>query len=208
MKISMLCALALLACAAPATASAQAITAFKARDLAKRHVDANYQYSLIAAEGRRSEVSRQPVTWMFWYYDPTAAKEGRRITVNGTAVTDARDGYTQLERGRVVSFQPDEVIPAAKLKIDSDEALGRIMSQGALKPYRATSSAFRLTLDPELKAPVWEVRVWGVVDGETVLLASALLRADTAQFLELNARPVNAEPPSRWQKFQDLFRKH
>ena len=168
MRNGLVCAIAVLAFALPGTVRAQAITAFKARDLARRHVDANYQYSLIAAEGRRSDVSRQPVSWVFWYYDPTAVKEGRRVTVNGSAVTDARDGYTQLERGRVVSFQPDEVIPHAKLKIDSDEALGRVMSQGAVKTYRATASWFRLTLDKELKAAVWEVRVWGVVEGETV----------------------------------------
>lgn len=202
-----LAAAALLILATLPAAPAAGLTAFAARDLAAKKVTEPYQKSLISAEGKRSAVSRDPVEWVFFFYDPTAVKEGLRIVVSGTAVTDVREGYTQIDRARLVAFKPTEVLPHAQLKVDSDEALGRIMSQSALKNYRATASSFKLSKDPESGAPVWEIRAWAQVQGETVLVALGHVHAGTGQILDLSARPEDAELPSKWQKFQDLFKR-
>ena len=166
-----------------------ALTAFEARDLAKKQVNDVARKSLLQIYGKAGTVGVMPVEWQILFYDPYAGQDGSMVTVSGNSITGIRDGYTQIDQFRVFAYKQEEIIDQGKLKIDSKDVLDILKHSSALKDLKISS--MNLWLKKEDKGPlaqgVWLVNLFGPnAKGDAeVEFGSAKVSAETGQVSQL-----------------------
>ena len=166
-----------------------ALTAFEARDLAKKQVNDVARKSLLQIYGKAGTVGVMPVEWQILFYDPYAGQDGSMVTVSGNSITGIRDGYTQIDQFRIFAYKQEEIIDQGKLKIDSKDVLDILKHSSALKDLKISS--MNLWLKKEDKGPlaqgVWLVNLFGPnAKGDAeVEFGTAKVSAETGQVSQL-----------------------
>jgi len=167
----------------------QALTAIQAKDLAKKQVNDVARKSLVQIYGKPSTVGLYPVEWQILFYDPYAEQNGVMVTVSGNVVTSIRDGYTQMDRFRLFAYKQEEIIDAARLKIDSKDLVGLLQRDSALKDIKISSVQLWLKKDDKgpMAAAVWNVVLFAAnpKGDKEVEFGNARVSAETGQILQL-----------------------
>ena len=166
-----------------------ALTAFEARDLAKKQVNDTARKSLLQICGKAGTVGVTPVEWQILFYDPYAEQDGSMVAVSGNAITAIRDGYTQMDQLRIFAYKQEEIIDQGKLKVDSKDVLDILKRSSALKDIKISS--INLWLKKEDKGPlapaVWLVNIFGPnAKGDAeVEFGYAKISGETGQVIQL-----------------------
>ncbi|MDD5260421.1 MAG: hypothetical protein PHD76_01090 [Methylacidiphilales bacterium] len=166
-----------------------ALTAFEARDLAKKQVNDTARKSLLQIYGKAGTVGVLPMEWQILFYDPYAAQDGSMVTVSGNAITSIRDGYTQMDQFRVFAYKQEEIIDQSKLKIDSRDLLSILKNSSALKDVKISSVNLWLKKDDSgpLSPAVWIAHLFGpnAKGDKEVEFGYARVSAQTGQVMQL-----------------------
>ena len=142
--------------------SATPDSAFEARVIAEGSLaaattstDGTGQAPLLKIIGRRDKSEMTPTMWTFYFYDESAARNGRIVTVKDHKVVKNDD--TLFDTDHLLSYKRQEIFSNDKLATDSSQAL--LTAQGLLRPgVLITHSEFELTQKDSI--PAWKVTLW------------------------------------------------
>jgi hypothetical protein len=182
---------AILLCHLAAPTNAKNLTAKQAVELASQSVPPLSRTNLIAIHGERSEITLNPTVWYVWFYEPGAMQNGNRVKVAGGVVQEVREGLTELNRARVLPYEPEEIILSSKFVVDSSEALARLRAIPQLRGAQITSTSFDLRKPATRFSPVWNVRLWGRygVSAEPRFLGTGEVSAETGEVIRFRRAP-------------------
>jgi serine/threonine protein kinase len=159
--------------------SATPDSAFEARAIAEGRlatsdIDGTGQARLLTIIGKRDKSEMTPTMWTFYFYDESAARNARIVTVKDHKVVKNDD--TLFDTDHLLSYKPQEVFPNDKLATDSSQAL--LTAQGLLRPgVTVSSSEFELTQKGSI--PAWKVTLWAKnKDGEDEKLGAVTILAE------------------------------
>jgi hypothetical protein len=174
-----------------ATVSGQT-SAFSARDLAAQRVNDSARGKVLQIIGHRTEGSVLPQTWDILFYDTYASQNGTMVTVDKGSLGSIRDGFTQLEKARLLSYKEDEILAPDKLRRDSDDVLA-ILRKGTILQKIALSSTSMSLKSAGGGAGVWHVVLYApsAKDKTETRIGTAQVSAETGQILSFD---INAEP--------------
>ena len=173
--------------AATPAVSAMPDSAFAARAIAEGSLGVNNtnptgQTQLLKIIGKRDKSEITPAAWTFYFYDESAARNARIVTVKDHKVVKNDD--TLFDTDHLLSYKPQEILPNDKLTTDSSQAL--LTAQGLLRTgVMASSSEFELTQKNSI--PAWKITLWAKnKDGEdeklgtvTILVEKDVVSAST-----------------------------
>jgi hypothetical protein len=151
------CVLTLAAVALAPAAGAGDLTAFELAKEGNRHVGEDSKDKILQIRSEKSIGSLTPNLWYVVYYDPDAPLMAVEVKFGGGKKMHVKRPARILER----AIKADRILPADKLKIDSDRALEIAKSEPILN--HLTLKATELTLErmaPHNDLPVWKVRLW------------------------------------------------
>jgi hypothetical protein len=163
-----------------------AITAFEARPYAEKMLNDQSRNKLVRIVGKRGN-GIEPQSWKFLSYDPYAKQNGRVVTITGKAVSEIRDGYSELDHLRVASYKESEIIPISQMKVDSNKAFNVVQNTAQLNKVKITSVQYVLekTSSKGPVAPVWKLTLYADVKGHEKEIGQAKISAETGQVYEL-----------------------
>jgi hypothetical protein len=167
--------------------SASALTALQAKAVAEKQLSSQSKNRLIAIYGPRSATKLTPDVWKFVFLDPTASQRGRLITVSGSAVSEIRDGYFELDRLRLAAYKQEEVIDPARLKVDSNAAYDVVAKSAQLSSIKMSTVVFTLKKNGKgAAAPVWHLALFADKAGKEAAIGHARVSAETGRVLSMN----------------------
>jgi hypothetical protein len=162
-----------------------ALTAFQAEPYAEKMLSDQARGKLVKIVGIRG-AGIEPVSWKFLSYDPYASQNGRVVTITGKAVTEIRDGYSELDNLRLAAYKEDEIIPKDQLKVDSDKAFKVVQNSAQLSKVKITSVQYVLEKSSGgAVTPVWKLTLYADVKGHEAEIGNAKISAETGQIYEL-----------------------
>lgn len=170
------------------TLSVQAVTAFKARDIARREVNNVAKDKLIEIFGPKSSGSISPLEWHVLFYDPYAKQDGRLVKVVGDGVIGIEQGYTQLDQLRLAAYKLEEVINPRSLKIDSDRVINALSRSTPLRRVKISAMEMRLRKPDKGDVPaLWYVTLFArnPRTSKEVKLGTARVSSATGQIFEM-----------------------
>ncbi|MDZ4788304.1 MAG: hypothetical protein SH807_05115 [Blastochloris sp.] len=165
-----------------------ALTAYQAKDVAKREVNDVAKKSLVQIHGKRGAVGVYPLEWEILFYDPYADQDGTKVKVAGNVITQITQGYTQMDKARIFAYKQDEILDPTRLKVDSNEIVKILSRSSALNNVKITS--VDLSLSKMSKGPMGSA-MWSVVmyakdsKQEEVEFGKAQINAESGQILQL-----------------------
>jgi len=111
---------------------------------------------LLKIVGKRNEDSPEvsPTTWIFYFYDKSAAGHARIITVNNRQIVKMGEDLADS----LSPFEEQDILPEDKLTTDSTQALA--IGEGLVPGVTITSSEFTLQ-QPRHSVPMWKATLWG-----------------------------------------------
>jgi len=129
---------------------------------------------LLKIIGKRDKSEITPTEWTFYFYDESAARNARIVTVKDRKVMKNDD--TLFDTDHLLSYKRQEILPDDKLITDSSQAL--LTAQGLLRPgVLASKSEFELTQKNSI--PTWKVTLWAKnKDGEDEKLGMVTILAE------------------------------
>jgi hypothetical protein len=160
-------------------------SAFEARGIAEKQVNVQSQGKVIQMFGAHSTVGLYPTSWKILFWDPTAAQNGRLITVKDGAVNEIKDGFTELEHLRLAAYKENEIINVQHLKWDSSAALNNVMKMPALKDVKLSSVEFLLTKSEGAVQPLWHLKLFSDKAGTEVEIGQVNVSTETGEIFEL-----------------------
>lgn len=170
------------------TLSAQAVTAFKARDIARREVNNVAKDKLIEIYGPKASGSITPLEWNVLFYDPYAKQDGRLVKVVGDGVVGIEQGYTQLDQLRLAAYKLEEVINPRSLKIDSDRVINALRRSTPLRKVKISAMEMRLRKPDKGDVPaLWYVTLYArnPRTSKEVKLGTARVSSSSGQIFEM-----------------------
>ena len=170
---------------------AKTLTAKQALNLASQVIPHYAKNNLIAIHGERSDISTLPTTWYVWFYVPGAMQNGTRVKIAGGVVQEAREGLTELKRGRVLAYAQEEVILPQKFNIDSLDALARLQALPPLRGAQITATSFDLRKPATRFSPLWVIRLWGRYNATSKphFLGTGEVSAETGEVIRFRRAP-------------------
>lgn len=166
----------------------QAITAYKARDIARREVNDVAKDKLIEIFGPKASGSVTPIEWHILFYDPYAKQDGRLVKVVGDSVVGIEQGYTQLDQLRLAAYKLEEVVNPRSLKIDSDRVIGALTRSTSLRRVKISAMEMRLRKPEKGDVPaLWYVTLYArnPRTSKEVKLGTARISASSGQIFEM-----------------------
>jgi len=161
------------------------LTAFEARPYAEKMLSDQARNKLVKIVGKRGN-GIEPESWKFFSYDPYAKQNGREVTITGKAVTEIRDGYSELDNLRVAAYKESEIIPTAQLKIDSNQAYKIVQNTAQLNKVKITSVGYELVKSSSGSVtPTWKLSIYADIKGEQKQIGEAKISAENGQVFEL-----------------------
>jgi hypothetical protein len=160
-------------------------SAFEARGIANKQLNEKVRDKVIQIFGEQSKVGLYPVSWKILFWDATAAQNGRSVTVKDGAISEIKDGYTQLEKMRLAAYKQDEVIDIKLLKWDSSSALDKVMKMPALKDVKLSTVEFLLTKGDGAVQPIWSLTLFADNAGEKVEIGQVRMSAESGEVFEM-----------------------
>jgi hypothetical protein len=127
-----------------------------------------------------------PYKWSYLFYDTYAEQNGRDIEVINGAVTKIQQGFVELDHARLISYKASEVMPAAKLKLDSDSALAAVQSAAAIQNVPLSTVHYELKESGENDVPVWKLTLYTLSGKSEVKFCTARISAFTGQIFSLD----------------------
>jgi hypothetical protein len=94
----------------------------------------------------------------------------------------------ELNRFRVAPYKAEEIIPADKLKIDSQDAIHTVTQTPELASVKLTSASYFLEKGKGNLPPVWRIGLRGEVSGKTLDLGEVRVSAESGNILELKLK--------------------
>jgi hypothetical protein len=170
-------------------AGSKPLTAWQALEIAKNAAAPQVKDRLLQISGPRSETELTPNVWRFVFWDESAAQNGRLITVTGSAITEIRDGYFELDKMRMFAYKSDEVIAPKSLRFDSSKALETVLKTSQLQGVKLSTVTYHLALGKGLQSPQWKLQIYGDHQGKEVNLGYAVVAADTGGIVEMKLTP-------------------
>jgi hypothetical protein len=157
-------------CASLGAAFAGGIPAAKACvKIAQHQVEPAARANLVLIEGRDSDSNLQPRRWDITFYDPHRLNGGVVVRVKDAAVTSVSTSIRMLDDGswsrferNFTGYKAEEVIPSARWKLDSDQAIAKVVGLSRLANIQVTETrvSLRKLSDGDVP-PVWRVSVRG-----------------------------------------------
>lgn len=170
-------------------APAWAITAFEARNLARKEVNDIAKKNLVQIIGKPAPKGVLPIEWHVLFYDPYAQQNGTMLKIVGKNIVGIEDGYTQMDKFRVFAYKQEEVLDSSKLKKDSSDLLPILRRNSVLKGIKITTLGLWLKKDGKgpLAPAVWFVDIYANdLKGEKeVKFGTAKVNATTGQVTDL-----------------------
>jgi hypothetical protein len=164
---------------------ASAGTGFQMAAVAETVVSPSVRGKLIWARATEGK-GVNPYKWSFLFYDPYAEENGRHIVVINGAVTQIEQGFVELDHARFLSYKRSEIIPAAKLKVDSDSALAKVQAAGHIERVQLSSVHYELNLSGENDVPVWKLTLYATQGKTAHPFCTARVSAYTGQIFSLD----------------------
>jgi hypothetical protein len=118
-------------------------------------------------------------------FDEKAEQQGRLVTVSGNVATDLVEGYVEPWRFRLATYKSDEIIPPARLKIDSAQALTILTKSPVMAGVKLSTVTFVLSKGKGNVEPFWTLRVLADNKGYETDLGSARISAESGRILEI-----------------------
>ena len=145
--------------------SADLPTARQAVSIAKKRMSPVSQDQVLRIEGRRSDPELRIRQWDITFYDDTRVNNAIAVRVDDGQDTETQVRLRMFENAswdhfdrNFTGFSRKEVIDPARWKIDSDDAMSKVLKQPGLSEVQVTE--VRMTLcklsDGEVP-PVWRV---------------------------------------------------
>jgi len=165
-----------------------ALTAYQAKDVAKREVNDVAKKSLVQIHGKRGAVGVYPLEWEILFYDPYADQDGTKVKVAGNVITQITQGYTQMDKARIFAYKQDEILDPTRLKVDSNEIVKILSRSSALNNVKITSVDLSLS---KMSKGAMGSAMWSVVmyakdsKQEEVEFGKAQINAESGQILQL-----------------------
>jgi serine/threonine protein kinase len=154
-------------------------SAFEVRAIAEGSLGLNNvnppdQAQLLKIIGKRDKSEITPREWTFYFYDESAARNARIVTVKDRKVMKNDD--TLFDTDHLLSYKPQEVLANDKLATDSSQAL--LTAQALLRPgVTISSSEFELTQKNSI--PAWKITLWAKnKDGEDEKVGTMTILAE------------------------------
>jgi serine/threonine protein kinase len=141
----------------PAT-SAQADSAFAARDIAEKSLPASDiaptgKAELLRIVGKHDDNQLTPTTWTFYFFDKDAAGHARIVTVSdGKVIKDGEDLVHVA-----APYSSSDILAEDEILKDSTDALQ--IAQGLVPGTAVSSSEFTL-MQQKNSVPMWRVALW------------------------------------------------
>lgn len=170
------------------TLSVQAVTAFRAREIARKEVNDVAKDKLIEIYGPKASGSVNPVEWQVLFYDPYAKQDGRLVKVVGDGVIGIEQGYTQLDEFRLAAYKLEEVINSRSLRIDSDRVINSLTRSTPLRKVKLSAMEMRLRKPDKGDVPaLWYVTLFArnARTGKEVKLGTARVSSASGQIFEM-----------------------
>ncbi|MEM1059110.1 MAG: hypothetical protein AAGK14_07665 [Verrucomicrobiota bacterium] len=192
-------ALLLAALALPGLLAAQS-TALKTQPQAEKYLNDQAKGNLVKILGpKNDEGQTSPEVWQYVFFDPFASNKGRFVQIyQGQHLLELTDRFVETDRGRLLAYKEDEVIPPNSVKLDSDAALAAAVQAGNLGGYELSGAEYELLYDQKLKSPVWIINLFGPYQGKEVKAATARIDANSGQVhsFKLHEENLTPEKPS------------
>ena len=146
-------AVALLGGAAGANVPAAEPTAFQLFKEGNKYLGEQSKDKVVQARSEKSIAGLVPNVWHIVYYDPDTTFKSQEIKFGAGRKLDQRRPWRMIE-----TVTGDKVLPAEKLKVDSDEAIKTAIKEPLLEKLKL--QATQLWLDRGDENPTWKVRIW------------------------------------------------
>lgn len=184
-------------------ATTQAQTALATRPQAEKYLNDQAKGNLIKIIGPKNDEGKlAPEVWQYVYYDPFAGKKGRFVQIlQGKILLELTDRLVETDRGRLLDYKEEEILPVSELTVDSDAALTAAVQAGGLSDYKLTGADYELLQDKKL-GPIWILNLYGPYKGEEVKAATAKVSAADGKvvsfkLLEENLRDQKPAPGTK-----------
>jgi uncharacterized membrane protein YkoI len=146
-------AVALALAALTTTLSAAEMTAFQLAKEGDRYVGEQSKGKVVQIHSEKSVGGLVPTVWYVTYFDPDTTFKTVQVKFGAGRKLDQKRPWRMIEQVR-----GEKVLPADKLKIDSDRAIKIATAEPLLERLKLTATKLELKLrDGE---PVWEVEIW------------------------------------------------
>jgi hypothetical protein len=160
-------------------------TGFQMEAVAAKVVSPSVRGKLIWARATEGP-GVDPSKWSFLFYDPYADENGRHIVVINGGVTQIEQGFVELDHARLLSYKPSEIMPAAKLKFDSDRALAAVLAVANIENVHLSTVHYELSQSQDNDVPVWKITIYRMWHANEARLCTARVSAFTGQIFSLD----------------------
>jgi len=168
-------------------------TALKTQPEAEKYLNNEAKGNLVKIIGPKNKPGQlSPEKWQYVFYDPFASNKGRYVQIlQGKILLELTDRFVETDRGRLLAYKEDEIIPAGSIKLDSDTALAAAVKAGNLENYKLSGVEYELLLDKDAKGPAWIIDLYGPFKGEEVKAATAKINATDGKVLNFKLHEEN-----------------
>jgi hypothetical protein len=131
-------------------------TAFTLVREGNRHVGDDVKDRVVCIRSEKSVGSLTPSVWSVFFLDPASAGKVTEVKFAGGSLVEVahRSGVLGISG---LSKKP-RALPMERLKLDSDRALDRAVSEPVFKNIKLTNAELQLLYKDEV--PVWKVTLW------------------------------------------------
>jgi uncharacterized membrane protein YkoI len=153
LKLKALAGATLLLSVAAVSSTAAEMTAFQLAKEGDRYVGEQSKGKVVQIHSEKSVGGLVPTVWYVTYFDPDTTFKTVQVKFGAGRKLDQKRPWRMIEQVR-----GEKVLPADKLKIDSDRAIKIATAEPLLERLKLTATKLELKLrDGE---PVWEVEIW------------------------------------------------
>lgn len=169
---------------------ARELTAFDLIKAGNSYVGAQSKNKVLQVRSEKSSTTLTPDVWHVLYYDPSTFMKSVEVKFGGGKMLKVSHPIRPFQ----LPYHEGDVLAKSKLKVDSDEALNKAISQPLLKGL--TLKASRMTLARSDMGPVWKVRLWAAKrnhPNKEVDIGTILFSATDGAMVRSNLRPDKAD---------------
>ena len=166
----------------PDGARAAELTAYQLFKEGDKFLGEQSKGKVVEARSEKSIAGLVPNVWYIVYYDPDTTFKAQEIKFGAGKKLGQSRPWRMIE---VVTG--DKVLPAEKLKVDSDEAIKIASKEPLLEKLKV--QATQLWLDRGVENPTWKVRLWAQKlrdPGRDVDIGDVHIDAKTGKVIELD----------------------
>jgi len=151
LKLMLIIAMGLLSC--NLLAADEEPTAFQLMKEGNRYIGEQAKDQVIEAHSDKSVGTLKPKVWYVTYFDPTASLKSVEVKFAAGKMVDVKRPFRLLEMA-----SGNKVLPADKLKVDSDKAIEIALKEPILENIKVKS--VQAKLEGSNTVPVWKIKMW------------------------------------------------